>query len=570
MKPIFGYLKPHLPKVGVGIGFKFVGTVMELMIPWILSYILDYVVPQKNTRLVLFWGLLMMISAVAALVGNILANRISAAVARETTRTLRHDLFEKISYLSARQIDYFSIPSLESRLTTDTYNINQVIGMMQRLGIRAPILLIGGIVITMTLEPVLTLTMITVLPFITLVVWLVSRKGIPMYRDLQRGVDGMVRTVRENITGIRVIKALSKTEEEKEHFSQVNSDVVRRETKASLTMGITNPMMNLFLNTGLTLVIIVGAFRINAGKTQPGTIIAFLSYFTIILNAMLSVTRIFIMYSRASASADRIYEVLNAPEDLTVKQEPQVQEEEHIVFDDVCFSYKGKTDNLSHISFRLKKGETLGIIGATGSGKTTIINLLMRLYERDSGSIRINGRSVSSIPPQELHTKFGLVFQNDVLFADTIRGNIDFGRNLPEQQIQKAARCAQAMEFIESLPDGFEHQVTSRGTNLSGGQKQRVLLSRALAGNSEILILDDSSSALDYKTDSLLRKSLREEYSGITTIVIAQRISSILHADHILVLEEGKEVDYGTHEELMQRCELYRQISESQMGGDFG
>lgn len=570
MKPIFGYLKPHLSKMGVGIGFKFVGTVMELMIPWILSYILDYVVPQKNTRLVLFWGLLMMLSAVAALVGNILANRISAAVARETTRTLRHDLFEKISYLSARQIDYFSIPSLESRLTTDTYNINQVIGMMQRLGIRAPILLIGGIVITMTLEPVLTLTMITVLPFITLVVWLVSRKGIPMYRDLQRGVDGMVRTVRENITGIRVIKALSKTEEEKEHFSDVNRDVVRRETKASLTMGITNPMMNLFLNTGLTLVIIVGAFRINAGKTQPGTIIAFLSYFTIILNAMLSVTRIFIMYSRASASADRIYEVLNAPEDLTVKQEPEVKEEEHIVFDDVCFSYKGKTDNLSHISFRLKKGETLGIIGATGSGKTTIINLLMRLYERDSGSIRINGRSVSSIPPQELHTKFGLVFQNDVLFADTIRGNIDFGRNLPEQQIQKAARCAQATEFIESLPDGFEHQVTSRGTNLSGGQKQRVLLSRALAGNSEILILDDSSSALDYKTDSLLRKSLREEYSGITTIVIAQRISSILHADHILVLEEGKEVDYGTHEELMRRCELYRQISESQMGGDFG
>ena len=239
---------------------------MELMIPWILSYILDYVVPQKNTRLVLFWGLLMVLSAIAALVGNILANRISASVARDTTRTLRHDLFKKISYLSSAQIDYFSIPSLEARLTTDSYNINQVIGMMQRLGIRAPILLIGGIAITMTLEPVLTWTMISVLPFIALVVWLVSRKGIPMYTDLQRGVDIMVRTVRENISGIRVIKALSKTEQEKEHFSQVNRDVVRRETKASVTMGITNPMMNLFLNVGLTLVIVVGAFRINAGK----------------------------------------------------------------------------------------------------------------------------------------------------------------------------------------------------------------------------------------------------------------------------------------------------------------
>lgn len=328
---------------------------MELMIPWILSYILDYVVPQKNTRLVLFWGLLMVLSAIAALVGNILANRISASVARDTTRTLRHDLFKKISYLSSAQIDYFSIPSLEARLTTDSYNINQVIGMMQRLGIRAPILLIGGIAITMTLEPVLTWTMISVLPFIALVVWLVSRKGIPMYTDLQRGVDIMVRTVRENISGIRVIKALSKTEQEKEHFSQVNRDVVRRETKASVTMGITNPMMNLFLNVGLTLVIVVGAFRINAGKTQPGTIIAFLSYFTIILNAMLSVTRIFVMYSRASASAGRIYEVLNAPEDLTTKEEPAVEEEEHIVFDDVSFSYKGKTDNVSHISFKLKR-----------------------------------------------------------------------------------------------------------------------------------------------------------------------------------------------------------------------
>ena len=536
---------------------------MELMIPWILSYILDYVVLQKNTRLVLFWGLLMVLSAIAALVGNILANRISASVARDTTRTLRHDLFKKISYLSSAQIDYFSIPSLEARLTTDSYNINQVIGMMQRLGIRAPILLIGGIAITMTLEPVLTWTMISVLPFIALVVWLVSRKGIPMYTDLQRGVDIMVRTVRENISGIRVIKALSKTEQE-------NRDVVRCETKASVTMGITNPMMNLFLNVGLTLVIVVGAFRINAGKTQPGTIIAFLSYFTIILNAMLSVTHIFVMYSRASASAGRIYEVLNAPEDLTTKEEPAVEEEEHIVFDDVCFSYKGKTDNVSHISFKLKKGETLGIIGATGAGKSTIINLLMRLYERSSGSIRIGGRSVSSIPAEELHTKFGVVFQNDILFADTIRGNIDFGRNLPDEQIEKAARCAQAMEFIDGLPEKFEHMVTSRGTNLSGGQKQRVLLARALAGNSEILILDDSSSALDYKTDSMLRKALREEYSGVTTIVIAQRVSSILHADHILVLEEGKEIGYGTHEQLMESCEVYRQISESQMGGDFG
>ena len=361
----------------------------------------------------------------------------------------------------------------------------------------------------------------------------------------------------------------SLVEQEKEHFAQVNGEVVRRETRAAITMGITNPMMNLLLNTGLTLVVVVGAFRVNAGVTKVGVIIAFLSYFTIILNAMLSITRLFVMYSRGSASAARICEVLYTREDLTVKQAPAVSETEHIVFEDVSFSYQKKGDDISHISFRLKKGETLGIIGGTGSGKSTISALLMRLYERDSGSIRIDGKPVESIPPEELHTKFGVVFQNDILFADTIEANIDFGRNLPHERIVQAAQCAQAMEFIQGLPDGFSHMLTPRGTNLSGGQKQRVLLARALAGYSEILILDDSSSALDYRTDAALRKALRENYGDVTTIVIAQRVSSILHADHILVLEDGKELGYGTHEELMERCPLYREISESQMGGDF-
>ena len=571
MKGIFPYLKPYVPRMSVGVLTKFLGTVVELLIPWMLSYILDNIVPLKDTKRVLIWGLYMAICAVLALLMNIYANRVAASVARDTTRAVRHDLFKKISYLSCRQIDEFSIPSLESRLTTDTYNVNQVIGMMQRMGIRAPILLIGGICITMTMEPVLTLVMISVLPFITLVVWLVSRKGIPMYGYLQKGIDMMVRTVRESIAGIRVIKALSKVEQEKEHFAQVNAEVVRRESRAAIRMGITNPMMNLLLNIGLTLVILVGAYRVNEGSTQPGVIIAFLSYFTIILNAMLTVTRMFVMYSRASASAGRIQEVLETPEDMELTDEPKKNEEEHIVFENVSFSYKNKSvKNIDNISFKLKKGETLGIIGATGSGKTTIINLLMRLYEKDAGSIRINGQEVSSIPPHELHTKFGVVFQNDVLFADTVRENIDFGRNLPQQRIEQAAVSAQAMEFIDTLPEWFEHMVTARGTNLSGGQKQRVLLSRALAGNSEILILDDSSSALDYKTDSQLRSALREQYDGITTIVIAQRVSSILHADHILVLDEGKEIGYGTHEQLMASCAVYREISESQMGGDFG
>lgn len=569
MKAIVPYLKPRMKKISLGFIIKFLGASMDLMIPLILSYLLDHVVLTKDVKKIYLWGGAMIVCALIAVLTNICANRIAAAVSRDTTRELRHDLFCKISELSSRQIDEFTIPSLESRLTSDTYNINQIMNIMQRMGIRAPILLIGGIGLTLMLEPVLASMMILVLPIIVVTAVLIARKGIPMYTNLQEGVDHLVRTVRENISGIRVIKALSRTEQQKGDFAAVNKDVVKRETKAVVTMGMMQPLMNFFLNFGMVLVILVGAYRINAGKASPGTIIAFLSYFTIILNAMLSLTRIFVMYSRASASAKRIEEVLQTPSDLQVVAAPKVEEEEQIVFEDVSFSYEGKAENLSHISFKLKKGETLGIIGETGSGKTTIINLLMRMYEKDSGSIRIGGREVSSISPEELHTMFGVVFQNDVLFADTIYENIRFGRNISREKIEQAVSCAQAEEFIKDLPEGLEHPVTARGTNLSGGQKQRVLLARALAGDSPILVLDDSSSALDYKTDAKLRKALSEEYAHVTTLIVAQRVSSILHADHILVLEDGKAIGYGTHEELLKNCSVYREISQSQLGVNF-
>lgn len=570
MRKVFEYLKPYLPRMSVGLLIKFTGTIMDLALPWILSYMIDDIVPLKDVGLIFIWGTAMIVCAVIALVTNIAANRMASWVAQHTTQTLRHDLFSKISYLSCKQIDDFSIPSLESRLTTDTYNIHQMIGMMQRLGVRAPILLLGGILVTLTLDPLLSLVLICTLPLIAAVMVYVSKKGIPLYIHLQRGVDEMVRTVRENISGIRVIKALSKTDYEKERFAKVNSEVVRREKKAATTMALTNPVMNLFLNVGLTVVILVGAFLVNANMSQPGKIIAFMTYFTIILNAMLSINRLFVMYSKGTASAARISEVLNTPEDLKTQKVPEDLNAEgtyHILFDDVSFSYQKKEADISHISFRLKKGETLGIIGATGAGKSTITALLMRLYDADSGHILIDGKPVESIPSEELHTKFGVVFQSDALFADTIAENIDFGRKLSKEQLLRAAECAQAMEFIRSLPDGFEHRLTARGTNLSGGQKQRLLIARALAGDPEILILDDSSSALDYRTDAKMRQALKQHYANTTSIIIAQRVSSILHADHILVIEDGKELGYGTHEELLQRCDIYRQIAESQMGG---
>jgi len=551
--------------MSLGLAIKFTGAVMDLLLPWMLSKIIDDVVPKKDMGLIALWGGAMVLAALLAWITNIVANRMAAWVAQHTTEAIRHDLFEKISGLSCAQVDEYSIPSLESRLTSDTYNVHQMIGMAQRMGVRAPILLIGGILITLTLDPMLTLVLVCTLPFLALLVYRVTKKGIPLYRELQRKVDSMVLTVRENISGIRVIKALSKTDYEKERFAGVNEEVVAKEKKAGVTMALTNPMVNLFLNVGLTAVILVGAFRVNAGKIQPGAIIAFLTYFTIILNAMMGVTRIFVMGSKGAASGARIAEVLETPADLSVSPAEKMETPYHVEFDNVTFSYKKKEPSIENISFRLKPGETLGVIGATGSGKSTLAALLMRLYDPDSGVISISGKPVFSLSPEELHTKFGVVFQNDVIFADTIYENIDFGRGLPQEEIEKAARCAQAMEFISALPDGFQHMLTAKGTNLSGGQKQRVLVARALAGTPEILILDDSSSALDYKTDAALRKALREEYGSVTTVVIAQRVSSISHADHILVLDEGRALGYGTHEELMENCDVYREIAKIQM-----
>ena len=287
-----------------------------------------------------------------------------------------------------------------------------------------------------------------------MLVFCVSKRGIPLYVGLQQGVDAMVRTVRENISGIRVIKALSKTEYERERFAKVNGEVVRREKKAGITMALTNPMMNLLLNVGLTLVIVVGAYRVNAGVSSAGNIIAFLSYFTIILNAMMAVTRIFVMCSKGIASGARIQEVLDTPEDLAVHPEEPEDSPYHVVFDHVSFSYNKNEPSVEDISFRLKPGETLGIIGATGCGKSTLMSLLMRLYDADSGLIQIGGHRLSSIPLEELHQKFGVVFQNDVLFADSIYENIDFGRNLPPRRLRRRP-VRPGLEFISALPDGF-------------------------------------------------------------------------------------------------------------------
>lgn len=556
--------------VSLGLLIKFIGSMCDLIIPYALGYMIDGYKTSTSRSGIYIWGGVMLASAVGAFAFNILANRISAVTAGRVTRTLRHDLFKKISYLSASGTDKFTIPSLISRLTADTYNINQLVSRLPRIGVRAPILLIGGMIFTLTLDPVLTLVLVGTLPLIAVVVYFVTKASLPLYKKVQEMLDRMTRTVQENFTGVRVVKALSKTEYEKKKFASDNDALTAAERRAELIMAISNPTTTVILNVGLTLVVLVGAFRVDSHLTTPGNIISFQTYFTIILNAMLSVTRVFIMCSKGAASASRITEVLDAEDDLPVSEREKGDGEYHIEFRNVTFSYNKNEPNLKDVSFRLKRGETLGIIGSTGSGKSTLIALLNRFYDVDEGAIYINGTDVRAIPKPVLASMFGNAFQNDFIVSGDIGDNVDYYRSLGDELIESAMRSSCAYEFVSAYPDGTAHPVAQRGSNLSGGQKQRLLISRAIAGEPEILVLDDSSSALDYKTDSILRRSLHENYGFATKIIVTQRISSIRNADLILVLDDGIVIGKGTHEQLMENCGEYRTIAEMQMGGDVG
>jgi len=568
MRKLFFYIRPHLMRVYTTVTIKLIGTVAELMLPWLLEYIIDRVIPMKSVPQVFLWGGLMLFFSVICVLFNIWANRKAAAISRDVTRSLRHDLYERIAYLSGAQVDAVTIPSLVSRLTTDTYNIHQMVGMVQRMGVRAPILLIGGIIVTMFQDVPLSLILIATMPLIGVSVSMVSVKGIPLFKKLQESMDGLVRIVRENVTGARVIKALSKGAHENERFRLQTERVADDNVHANVIMSLSSPFVTLFLNMGLVAVLIAGAYRVEWRLTEPGKILAFLSYFTIISGGMLGLTRIFVMVSRASASAKRIEEVIDMPEDLAVQETSALPEASkyHIEFRNVTFSYNKRKPTLENISFRLKRGETLGLIGPTGSGKSTVLLLLMRFYDPDEGEILIDGVNVKNIPAEKLHTMFGVTFQSDVVYSDKVRENITLGREIGEEAILSAICDAQA-EYIHSLDGGLEAHLNSQATNLSGGQRQRLLIARALAGQPEILLLDDASSALDYRTDANLRQALRKQHAATTSVIIASRISSIAHASEIIMLEDGRAKAQGTHDTLMQTSKDYRQIAETQMGG---
>lgn len=567
--------------VALCVVIKLFATLSELMLPYILEHIIDTVAPRGDLPLAVFWGALMFAAALVCRQLNVAANRRGVRNAHNVSYDIRQALFQKTASLSGSQFDAFGLPSLISRMTSDSYNVQSAAQQLQTLCVRAPMLLIGGVAVTLVMDASLALVLVAMLPVLVAVVLAVSARGLPMYRRVQHKLDGVVRIMRENITGIRVVKALSKTQYEKARFRRANDEMAASDIAAGTVMAIPSPFMQLCLNGGLTLVVLIGAGRVNDGTLEPGVILAFLTYFNMIAMGVMGLSRIFMTMSRAMASADRIDQVLQTPPDQRVLSPGEAKTPAgggFLRFEDVSFSY-GEGDGsaagfageerekaLSGISFCLERGESLGIIGPTGCGKSTVVSLLMRFYDASEGGVFVDGRDVRAYEPDELRRKFGVCFQNDMVFQDSLRANVDFGRDVGEQALRAAVEAAQAAEYIDELADGLDHQADIKGANLSGGQKQRLLVARALAASPDILILDDSSSALDYKTDAAMRRAIARHCAGSALIMVAQRVSSVMGMTRILVMDNGRCLGCGTHEELLKTCPAYLETYRIQMG----
>ena len=548
---------------------KFIGTFLELLIPYVLEYIIDVVAPTKSLKMVLVWGGVMIVLAILCRLFNKTANQRAVTSASKNIYRLRQDLFEKTIYLSSDVIDKITLPSLISRLTSDSYNILSFMQSSQTLGVRAPILLLGGFIVTFSMDRGMAMILAVMAPLIIAIVVFISRKGIPLYTTVQKKLDEVVRIMRENISGIRVIKALGKEKRESHHFEMADKDMEKSEIKAGFTMALPTSIVKVFMNIGLVLVVIIGAVRVSEGTMKPGVILAFLSYFQMIMMGVLTLNRFFLMMSKANASSMRIKDTMDSISSLSITEEESGNEkakEGYIVFDDVSFSYNGSSNAVSHISFSLERGKTLGIIGGTGSGKSTIINLMMRFYDPQKGNIFVDGKNIKSYELPSLRRHFGVVFQNDFIFHDTISSNIKMGRNISDEDMKKAAENAMAAEFIERYEEGYEHYSAIHGAAFSGGQKQRLLISRALSGDSPVIVLDDSSSALDYHTDSMVRKNILYNHKSSSLVIVAERVSAVMNADEILVLHNGEIIGRGRHDHLMESCDEYRDIYQTQMG----
>lgn len=553
------------------LAFLTMEALCDLMQPTIMSKIIDKGVGSKNLNYVLYMGGVMLsvtaLGALAAVSRNIISSKVSQSFGAD----LRLDLFKKIQSFSFDNIDKFEGASLMNRLTSDITQVQNFANGMMRIFVKAPILCIGSLIMAVYLNPLMSLVLIAIVPIVSIIIFTNMKVGYPFFVKIQKALDRLTATMREYLAGVRVVKAFNRFDYERNRFNKFNEELSEVSVKGMRTMAIFNPSITLTVNIGIILVIWFGGIRVNNGNMKVGQIIAFINYMTQILFSLMMISHVFTMFIRAKASAERIEEVFSESNSLVTKKDAKSLGEiaGTVEFENVSFSYSGRESEavIRNIRFSCEAGQTIGIIGSTGAGKSTLVNLIPRFYEVSSGSIKIDGVDVKDMDLKTLRENIAIVPQKTILFTGRIVDNIRWGKeDATLEEVKEAASIAEADEFISSFEKGYDTILGQGGVNLSGGQKQRVSIARALIKKPKILILDDCTSAVDMITERKIREGLKRYSSNTTCILIAQRITSVMYTDKIIVLDEGNIAGIGTHEELMKNNDVYQDIFRSQIG----
>ncbi|MBI6871541.1 ABC transporter ATP-binding protein [Clostridium aciditolerans] len=569
MFKLFRFLKPYAMVVTGILVLLFFQSIAELYLPTLMSDIVNTGIVKGDTNYILRIGGFMLIVAAVSGVCTILASFFSSKVATKFGRDIRKEVFSRAESFSLNEFDKVGTASLITRTTNDIMQVQQVTILILRMMISAPLMCIGGIIMAVSKDAELSLILVVVIPVLAGIIALVATKGVPLFKAMQVKLDKLNLVVRENLIGIRVIRAFNRIDDEKIRFTEANSDLTNTAIKVNKIMAVLMPAMIIMMNLTSVAIVWFGGIRIDSGKMQVGDMMAFIQYAMQIMFSLIMVSMMFVMIPRAEASAVRINEVLDMKPEINDPTEPKNTEKErgYIEFKDVTFSYPGaEQPAISNISFSAKPGEITAIIGGTGSGKSTLISLIPRFYDIDSGSILVDGMDIREMSQENLRKKIGFVPQKAVLFTGTISDNIRYGKeDANDMEIRHAAEIAQASEFVSNMKEGYDSMIAQGGSNVSGGQKQRLAIARALVRRPEIFIFDDSFSALDFKTDAKLRAALKSEIKDSTAIIVAQRVSTVIDADRIIVLDEGRIAGIGTHKALLNDCEIYREIVSSQL-----
>ena len=570
MRKLLKYLKGYEKESIIGPLFKMLEASFELIVPIIMANIIDVGIKNQDISYIIKSGVILVILGVLGLTCSITAQYYAAKAALGFGTVLRKDLFHHINTLSYSELDVLGTSTLITRMTNDINQAQTGVNQVLRLFLRSPFIVIGAFIMALTISVKMTIIFAVSIPILTLIIYGIIAYTIPLYKKVQKKLDVVSKSTRENLAGVRVVRAFSRQTAEMSEFEENSDGLYRLQIFVGKVSALLNPMTYIIVNFAIIAIIWSGGFEVESGAMSQGDIISLVSYMTQILLALVVLSNLIVTFTKATASASRINDVFAIHSSLSdegAKPQIEVGEANKVEFKDVDFYYQNAQEpSLSKISFAVKPGETIGIIGGTGAGKSTLVNLIPRFYDGTKGSILVDGDPVGAYPFQQLRDKIGIVPQKAVLFSGTIRQNMQWGKaDATDEEIYRALEIAQAKEFVDAKEAGLDTEILQGGKNLSGGQRQRLTIARALVGNPDILILDDSASALDYATDAKLRKAIAEQTKNMTVFIVSQRAASLKHADQILVLDDGEMAGIGTHEELLETCDIYKEICSSQL-----